>query len=396
MEGAVTATASVAELLASASEAFTKRFSTSPVVYGLAPGRVNLIGEHTDYNDGFVLPMAVPMTTIVAGAVNTNPSGKSTIVTVARDADSPKEITIDSGESLQSGQPAWANYVKGVLANFSESAKLPSFDAVIVSSVPLGGGLSSSASLEVATYMFLSALTETGNIDHKKAAAACQKAEHDFANMPCGIMDQMIACLAKEGHALLLDCRSLETDYIPLDDPESVILITNSNVRHTLSGSEYPERRQCCEKAARILGVPSLREVTLATLEANKSKLDSTTYHRARHVVTETERTREAADALKSRDYQLFGRLMNESHASLRNDYEVSCVELDQLVDAAQSVPGVFGSRMTGGGFGGCTVTLVKRAAVPNAIKAMKDGFTGTPSFYVCQASTGCRTGTFA
>ncbi|CAG2068761.1 unnamed protein product, partial [Timema podura] len=223
-------------------------------------------------------------------------------------------------------------------------------------------------------------------------ALACQKAEHEFAGMPCGIMDQFVSVLAKQGHALLIDCRSLTHTLVPLKDPNIVILITNSHVKHELTGSEYPTRRRQCEEAAMALGKKSLRDADIQDLERLQSKpIDETMLRRARHVIGEIARTERAADALKSGDYEAFGELMVESHISLRDDYEVSCPELDQLVELALVVPGVLGSRMTGGGFGGCTVTLLRNEAVNDAIANMETNYKGKASFYIVTASDGAR-----
>ncbi|XP_028395632.1 galactokinase-like [Dendronephthya gigantea] len=361
-------------ILREAEELFEKYFKTKPSVAAFAPGRVNLIGEHTDYNDGFVLPMAISLITVIVGSPVDG--SQCQVVTSADGTDEPKFVTFTnhSEKPLAPGEPLWANYVKGVIANFG--FKTPSFNAAIASSVPLGGGLSSSASLEVATCMFLEQLCpESKNRSQKDKALLCQKAEHEFANMPCGIMDQCISVMGQEGHALLLDCRSMETKAVPLNDPNVAVVVINSNVKHNLADSEYPKRRKCCEDAAKTLGLNSLRDASLALLKAKKSELDEVTYSRARHVITEIQRTEEAVAALQNNDYKLFGSLMVLSHASLRDDYEVSCTELDQLVKLALEVEGVYGSRMTGGGFGGCTVTLVKKSALQELISHVKAGY---------------------
>ncbi|XP_074648613.1 galactokinase-like [Tubulanus polymorphus] len=370
---------------------FKELFKYAPTVAGCAPGRVNLIGEHTDYNEGFVLPMALPEVTVIVGAKND--SNACRIQTLAENADQPNyvEFPLASAEQpLKPGKPTWSNYVKGVIANFKGKIP-PSFDAVIHSSVPLGGGVSSSASLEVATYTFLEELTGDRTDDLKEKALACQKAEHDFAGMPCGIMDQFISTMAKEGHALLIDCRSLEAIPVPLTDQQVAVIVINSNVRHELTGSEYPTRRKQCEQAAELLGKTSLRNATIADLEAKKPEFDAVVYRRARHVIGEIHRTEESLPALENSDYTKFGKLMVESHNSLRDDYEVSCPELDVLVEAALEVEGVYGSRMTGGGFGGCTVTLVNKSDVDNLIQHVKKRYTGTASFYISKPSAGAR-----
>ncbi|XP_075889796.1 galactokinase isoform X1 [Nelusetta ayraudi] len=382
----------VSELVSEARRLYSQEFGQEehPTVAVCAPGRVNLIGEHTDYNQGFVLPMALPLVTVVVGGPTSDL--EVTVVTNSEDVDEPRRMCFNmhgDGSQLSPGKPAWANYVKGVMHHY-RARPLPGFRAVIASSVPLGGGLSSSASLEVAFYTFLQQLNPDDG-DKVSKALACQQAEHTHGGVPCGIMDQFVSVLGREGHALLIDCRSLKATLQPLEDPQLVILITNSNVKHSLTGSEYPTRRKQCEEAASVLGKDSLRDATMKDLEDKKDKLDDVTYRRARHVIEEIERTTQAADALKSRAYKEFGKLMVESHNSLRDLYEVSCKELDELVAAAMEVEGVFGSRMTGGGFGGCTVTLLQAPAVDKAILHIKERYSGTPTFYVTSPSEGAR-----
>jgi galactokinase len=333
-----------------------------------APGRVNLIGEHTDYNDGFVLPMAIERYTLIAGGANTS-----------------REVTLHSettGETarfsvrpkVEPGEPAWSNYVRGVIAGFQQPGKKPAgFDAVIESTLPYGGGLASSAALEVAAATLLEAMT--GHVlDPIEKALLCQRAEHDFANVPCGIMDQFTSILAQENHALLLDCRSRTTTPVPMTDPAVTVMIINTNIRHKLAEGEYANRRSQCEAAARVLQVPSLRDATPAALEAARGQMDPVVFRRARHVITENERTLQAAKAIQASDWPAAGQLMYASHASLRDDYEVSCPELDTVVEIAQAMGdggGVIGCRMTGGGFGGCAVSLVKTEAVQRIMRSL-------------------------
>ncbi|XP_034360358.1 galactokinase [Arvicanthis niloticus] len=380
----------VEELLAEARRAFMEEFGAEPELAVSAPGRVNLIGEHTDYNQGLVLPMALELVTVMVGSPRTD--GLVSLLTTSKDADEPQRLQfpLPSDQwSLEPGIPQWANYVKGVIQHYPASP-LIGFSAVVVSSVPLGGGLSSSASLEVATYTFLQQLCpDSGSIAAR--AQVCQRAEHSFAGVPCGIMDQIIALLGQKGYALLIDCRSLETSLVPLSDPKLAVLITNSNVRHSLGSSEYPIRRRQCEEVAQALGKESLREVRMEELEAGRELMSKEGFRRARHVVSEIRRTAQAAAALSRGDYKAFGRLMVESHYSLRDDFEVSCPELDQLVEAALSVPGVYGSRMTGGGFGGCTVTLLEASVAPLVVHHMQEQYSGTATFYLSQAADGAQ-----
>lgn len=373
-------TPAIDDQLARAAARFNKKFGRPPRFAAVAPGRVNLIGEHTDYNEGFVLPMAIERQTLIvadrsprdtARIVSTMPALKS-----AGSSDAYVEFEVNS--DLRPGEPAWANYVKGVVALACQrGCGCSDFDALIDSTVPLGGGLSSSAALEVSVVTLLEAMGACSFTAWDKALLA-QKAEHAFAGVPCGIMDQAIAALAQAGHALLLDCRSLETKSVPLRDTTLTVLIANTNVRHELTGGEYAQRRSQCESAARKLGLRSLRDATKAQLEANRSKLDRVELSRASHVVSEIARTVEAAEAAERADWQRFGQLMFQSHASLRDDYEVSCEELDVLVDLASDMMAtgsVIGSRMTGGGFGGCTVSLVSTDAVGTVSDALAHGY---------------------
>ncbi|NWW64732.1 GALK1 Galactokinase, partial [Ifrita kowaldi] len=377
-------------LLAAARRAHEAAFGAAAMLAAWAPGRVNLIGEHTDYNGGFVLPMALQLGTVLVGSPTQD--GTISIVTTSAEADEPHRVRFPAprpGSSLSPGLPCWANYIKGTIQHY-RAGPVPGFSAVIASDIPLGGGLSSSAALEVATYTFLQQLCpDDGDLVAK--ALACQKAEHSFAGMPCGIMDQFISVMGREGHALLIDCRSLETVLVPLTDASLAVLITNSNVRHTLTGSEYPTRRRQCEQAAAALGKASLRDATLAELEEARSRLGDEVFRRARHVIGEIARTARAAQALQHRDYSTFGRLMVESHNSLRDDYEVSCAELDELVAAALEVDGVYGSRMTGGGFGGCTVTLLEAGAAERAQQHIQEKYSGTATFYLTKPSEGAK-----
>lgn len=377
----------LSELIANAVNLHEKTYGSKPDVCVSAPGRVNLIGEHLDYNDGYVFPMALPLVTLIVGKKAEH--GKYSLVTDAEHADEPKRIELEKpshNSPLTPGRPNWFNYVKGVLANFHD--KICPFDATIVHSVPVGGGLSSSASLEVAMYTFLEELTGS-RADKVSKGLACQKAENEFANMPCGIMDQFASIFSEPHHALLLDCRSKEITLVPMVDPSLKVVIINSNVRHELTGSEFGTRKRQCEDAAKILGKKKLRDVSLKELEDSKELLGEELYKRAHHVVTEIKRTTDAATALKNSDYKLFGKLMKESHISLRDDYQVSCKEVDQLVEMAWEVNGVYGSRMTGGGFGGCTVTLVKDSSVQDLINHTQKHYDGTATFYICEPAGG-------
>ena len=352
-------TAALPETLELASR-FRESFGRDASHAASAPGRVNLIGEHTDYNDGFVLPLAIDRRVFVVAA----PRDDDTVC--VRSTGVSGEMLLNLREPGGPGKPAWGNYVRGPIAlAANEGWSTRGFDAMVHSTVPAGGGLSSSAALEVATLTLVESLAGKP-MDPVQRALLAQKAEHEYAGVPCGIMDQYASSLGRTGHALLIDCRDQSARQVALDDPEVVVLIINSKVKHALNGGEYAQRRHECELAADTLQVQALRDASLDQLEAARSSLDAIRYRRARHVITENQRTLDAADALARRDYGTVGDLMFASHASLRDDFEVSTFELDRLVALAESrrEDGVIGSRMTGGGFGGCTVTLVRRSRV--------------------------------
>ena len=347
-----------------AADQFARTYGRPPVWLAAAPGRVNVIGEHTDYNDGFVLPMAIERYTFVAAA----PAAGSEKRIQFRSTMEDGAVAIDLGQSLRPARKgSWSNYPAGVIAGFLARGLNPGgFDALVHSTVPLGGGLSSSAALEVATATLLEIITGR-TLDPVEKALLCQKAEHDYAGMPCGIMDQFISVLGQKDHLLLLDCRSRKPDLVPMTDPSVGLLIVNTNVKHALTGGEYAKRRAQCEEAAKILGVPSLRDADAEMLEHARARMDEVVYRRARHVIGEIERTLHAAEGVRASNWPTVGQLMYASHSSLRDDYEVSCPELDAVVDIAQSIGprgGVIGCRMTGGGFGGCAVALVRTEKV--------------------------------
>ena len=368
------------ELVAKTSRRFEQRFGEPPRWLVAAPGRVNLIGEHIDYNDGFVLPMAIDRYTVIAAGPA--PGEHATLASdLAED-----EATISlAAPKKHATRGHWSNYVAGVIAGcLSRGMRPGGFRAVIGSDVPLGGGLSSSAALEVATATLTEAMAGV-TLDPVAKALLCQKAEHEFAGVPCGIMDQFASTLCQADHLMLLDCRSRQVELIPFKDAALTVLIINTNVKHELSGGEYAERRGQCEAAAQKLGVSSLRDATLEQLEAVRDKLAPVEFRRARHAISEIARTAAAAAAMKAGDLAQVGLHMAESHASLRDDYEVSCCELDLLVELADSIGragGVYGSRMTGGGFGGCTVSLVETGSVDGIgqkIAAAYERETGIP-----------------
>ncbi|XP_045497639.1 galactokinase-like [Colias croceus] len=377
-----------ATLLEKARQKFVLTFGVKPVSAASAPGRVNLIGEHVDYCEGFVLPVALPFTTIVVGAYNKLDECRVHSILASGEELKTSFVATSSG-TLIPGEPAWANYVKGVLAKFP--VKVCGFDAMIVSDVPMGSGVSSSASLEVAFFTFLESLTGK-SVDPIEKAKLCQKAEHDFPGMPCGIMDQYIVTLGKKNHALLIDCRSLEAKQIPLEADDTVILVVNSNVKHQLTGSEYPLRRAQCTEAASLLKVQSLRDARCEDIEELKwLNTDPDVVKRAKHVINEIARTEKAATLLPLKDFNEVGQLFYESHDSLSKLMEVSCPELDELVQIVRSCPGVYGARMTGGGFGGCMIALARKDSVDEIKKKVLSQYKGKPTFFTCNPSDGAK-----
>jgi galactokinase len=283
------------------------------------------------------------------------------------DAHYRETTTIDVSAPVTKGEPKWSNYIRGVLAGFQNRGDtIPALDVAFMSTVPMGGGLSSSAALEVCTATLMEAATGQ-TIDPVEKALIAQTAEHEFAGVPCGIMDQFISALGREGHLLLLDCRTRKTQLVPMNDLSVELLVINTNVKHELGNGEYALRRAQCEEATRVLGVPSLRDATPDQLEHARQKLSDVVYRRARHVIGEIERTLHAAEGIRQSNWPTVGQFMYASHYSLRDDYEVSCRELDAVVEIAEEIGiagGVYGCRMTGGGFGGCCVALVKASSV--------------------------------
>jgi galactokinase len=339
---------------------FHARYSRSPTIIVAAPGRVNLIGEHIDYNDGLCLPMAIERYVMIAAAPNFDRKNQAAEF---YSANLEEAATISLEVVEKSDSSGWIRYLDGVVSGFADRDRvIPSFDAVIHSNVPRGGGLSSSAALEVATATLLEVLTGTC-LDPVEKALLCQQAEQQFVGVPCGIMDQFASVFGRVDELMLLDCRAQESRGISFADDEVTVLITDSNIAHNLSSSEYALRRAQCESALGKLKRSSWRDVTMDSLRSDHDSLSKTEYRRARHVVTEIDRTLEAAKAVEVQKWTLVGELMYASHESLRDDYDVSCDELDILVELARELGiegGVFGSRMTGGGFGGCTVSVVE------------------------------------
>jgi galactokinase len=363
------------ELATRVSLEFARIYGRPPRWIAAAPGRVNVIGEHTDYNDGFVLPMAIERYAVLAAD---KPAGDRNSIHIRDTADGVEPATIDLAVPVKPGLPRWSNYPRGVLAGcLARGLKPGGLDVLLHSTVPLGGGLSSSAALEVATATLLEAVTGK-KLGPVEKALLCQTAEHEFAGVPCGIMDQFISVMGRENHLLLLDCRSRRTELVPMNDPSVALLIINTNVRHELGSGEYARRRAQCEAAATLLGVPSLRDANPDALEEAKNKMDEVVYRRARHVIGEIERTVHAAEGIRASNWPTVGQLMYASHASLRDDYEVSCQELDVVVEIAEAIGvkgGIYGCRMTGGGIGGCAVALIKAGAVEAISKTIAAGY---------------------
>lgn len=372
-------------------DAFTMRFGAPPRLIVRAPGRVNLIGEHTDYNDGFVLPIAIDRATFVAARARED----RTVRVFSTNFDAEDHFTLDT-ISRSPDQP-WGDYVRGVVAGLmARDLRVTGADLLIASDVPLGAGLSSSASLEVAVGYAFQLLNDL-NLLGEELALLAQGAENSFVGMQCGIMDQFMAALGRADHALLLDCRDLSYRTIPI--PSDVrIVVCDSGIRHSLVGSAYNDRRASCEEAVRLLQahlpkINALRDVTPEDLAAHAEHLPPVTLQRARHVVSEISRTLEAAAALEASDMAAFGALMHASHISLRDDYEVSVPEIDALVEIASGLPGCYGSRITGGGFGGSTVSMVRANAVDafttELARAYTERFQREARMLVCVPSDG-------
>jgi galactokinase len=353
---------------------FKAKFGRSPQLFS-APGRVNLIGEHTDYNDGFVLPMAIERRTYVAGA----PNGTSRLRVESLSLGESVEVDLDKPGPKRRG--TWVDFVEGTARALLERGfRVVGSDLVIDSNVPHGAGLSASAALELALGIALTGIAGQNEPDRVKLALAGQAAEHEYVGTMCGIMDQYIAALGERDAALLIDCRSLEPRRVPLRLGTARVLVCDTKVKHELSSSEYNVRRAECERGVSLLSevlpqIRSLRDVSLADFTTHGARLPDVIRRRCLHVVTENARTLAAADALSEGDLRRVGELMKESHSSLRDDYQVSCEELDVAAATASAEPGVYGARMTGGGFGGCTVSLVEESAVPRVEAAVKAAF---------------------
>ena len=393
-------------LMTAATEEFISRFDRSPTLAATAPGRINLIGEHTDYNDGFVLPIAIDQWAVAVGDILPDET-ESQCTWCSFDLD--EEFFVDYSQPLQAVQkPKWANYPLGVLDEFRQhQIELPPMDFMLTSSIPIGAGLSSSAGVTV-SLATLFAQSVGLDLDPLKKARWCRRAEHEFPKVPCGLMDPMISSLAVDGHALLVDCKTNEVKLIPMpSEDDAVLLVANTNVNRRLEESDYSIRKQQCAEALQAIQkdynaeIQSLREVTTVDLKPLRDLMEPTLFKRVMHVVNENVRTLESADALLKNDLRRFGQYLFASHLSLRDDYEVSCDELDNLVELAGEFSeavsgrdgGVFGARMTGGGFGGCVIVLCRPDSVDAVTEHLITGhrakFDRSPTIFATRAVAG-------
>lgn len=371
-------------------QAFRRQFEMEPEIFS-APGRVNLIGEHTDYNDGFVLPSAIGFYAHVAVV----PRKDTKLILRSTEFAQVFEADLSSANPKKLG--GWCDYVLGVAAQLSRRGiQVPGANILVHGEVPIGAGLSSSAALEVASAMAFLNLANA-ELPLKEIARLCQRAENEFVGAHVGIMDQFVSCHGRRGNAVMLDCRSLDCELVPI--PDSVkFVICNTMVKHELSGGEYNVRRQQCEAGVRILanaypGIRALRDVSLEQLLAQASSMPEIIYKRCLHVVAENDRVIETARMLRAGDLKSVGKLMADSHASLRDLYEVSCAELDIMVEAAQGLPGFIGGRLTGGGFGGCAVNLVEEQHAAKFAGMVAERYkaktTISPDVFICSAADG-------
>ena len=373
------------ELRSRVVEEFCRRYGAKPPIIARAPGRVNLIGDHTDYNDGFVLPMAIDREVWFA----VRPRDDRRVALHSIDFNEDASFALDDGSARKGG---WVEYIRGMAWALEENGRpTRGWEGVAAGDVPLGAGLSSSAALELAAARTFAAVS--GVVWQPVAMARlAQRAENEWVGVNCGIMDQLISAAGAAGHALLIDCRSFATRSVLIPADASVVVL-DTGTRRGLVDSAYNERRAQCEQAARFFGVPALRDVDLPTFASREGELDPLTRRRARHVITENARTVAAADLLEQGDVSGVGKLMDDSHVSLRDDFEVSRPELDTMVQLAQRENGCFGARMTGAGFGGCAVALVAHERANAFARNVSEAYTLavglTPAVYVCSASQG-------
>ncbi len=370
-------------------DCFVSQFAAEPAFIVRAPGRVNLIGEHTDYNDGFVFPMAIDRATYIA----LRPRDDNRVLAISRDMRDQRDFALD--DLRRPTEVDWIDYLIGVAWILQDRGyALRGWEGVVSGDVPIGSGLSSSAALELAAARAFFCVSDF-DWDATEMALACQTAENEWLGVNCGIMDQMISASGLPDRALLIDCRSLETASAPLPAGSAVVIL-DTGTRRGLVDSAYNERREQCEAAARHFGLPALRDIDSATFAERAHELDSLSRKRARHVITENERTLQARDAMNAGDAAALGKLMIESHISLRDDFAVSSPALDAIVDCAKADESCFGARMTGAGFGGCAVALVRADAVEDFVERVLKCYiaaTGVqPALYVTRASQGAQT----
>jgi len=364
---------------------FLETFGVEPDLVAAAPGRVNLIGEHIDYSDGFVLPFAIKDRTLVAARKRNDST-----VRIASAQRRNKIVTVDISKVKPGLKGEWERYALGVLWALGVKEGV---DLLIDGHVPLGAGLSSSAALECSVATAMNHLFDLG-FNLEELARLTQKAENQYVGVPCGIMDQSVSLMATQGSALLLDCRDLSTKNIPFDVASSglELLIIDTQAHHALTDGGYAERRASCESVVAKLGITSLRELSMEQLENSRGLLTETEFIRARHAVTEMKRVLECVDALSKSEFEKVGELINQSHASLRDDYTVSCPELDSAVEAALAA-GALGSRMVGGGFGGSAIALIQASKTTETIKAVEKAFASkgfkAPRFFTSLPSQG-------
>ncbi len=371
--------------------AYRARFGVEPEVVVRAPGRVNLIGEHTDYNDGYVLPMAIDRETVVAAGLAHDGAAR---VVAADFGDATDAFALDLPMTHGDGERGgWRNYVRGVAgAMLGEGYRWPGVRMAIAGNVPLGSGLSSSASIELAVARALAELAEA-EVVPQRLAQLCQRAENDFVGCACGIMDQLVSACGAAGHALLIDCRSLDRRLVAMPAGVSVI-VAHSGVRHSNVAGDYNARRAQCEAAARHYGVAALRDLTMEALEQERGELDDATFRRARHVVSENARTLNAADALERGDLVRLGALRAQSHASMRDDFAITVPAIDRLAAImAGPLAGNGGARMTGGGFGGCVIAIAPHEHAGAVVAAVREHYRtpdgGLAETFMCSPSEG-------
>ena len=373
-------------LIKQVKESFVAKFESEPLMI-FSPGRINIIGEHTDYNDGFVFPAAVDKG-IVAAFQKTN---NKTSTVYAFNKDETIEFSLDNISPLE--KEHWGNYVFGVISEIQKKGiTFSNFNCSFGGDIPGGAGMSSSAALENSFVFGLNELFDLG-LTKGEMILISQKAEHNYVGVNCGIMDQFASMFGLENHALLLDCRSMEYRPFEIDFKNHELILINTNVKHTLSDSAYNDRRAACESISKLLNIKALRDATVADLETVKDQVTKENYQKALFVIQENERANKASEAMKNNDIKLLGSLIYQSHAGLQNQYKVSCEELDFLVDQAKANGKVVGARMMGGGFGGCTINLIEKKASEkfqvDAAKAYKEKFNKDCSIYSVKLSNG-------